>query len=121
MHCSCAAERLLTPWLSIIDPRQKRVPQLIVTLTALGGELRSARAEVAALSPQYLQARHPFVECSVVLALPLLHVYHQILWTCWFLGSNGSANVCLICRQCVPLATLIPDMRGIASVLHNQS
>jgi hypothetical protein len=54
---SHAAERLITPWLPIIQPSKRQVPQLVVHLTAVGGELRSVRAEVVPLTPEYL-ARH---------------------------------------------------------------
>lgn len=53
-----AAERILTPWLTIIGKRAPKAPLITVTLTSVGSELRSAHAAVSAPDDAYL-AYHP--------------------------------------------------------------
>jgi hypothetical protein len=58
----CAAERLITPWLPLIRPSQKRVPHVRVTFTTVGAELRSVSAVVGELSGSFLSRNARLIE-----------------------------------------------------------
>ena len=55
---SCAAERVLTTWLTLIGKNEHKPPLITVTLTSVGSELRSVRATVSSPTEEYLRV-HP--------------------------------------------------------------